>query len=304
MSKWDGIDEFVAVATHRSFNKAADALNLSRTHMSRALAGLEDRLQVRLLNRTTRTVNPTPTGEIFLDHCRRLVAERDEALALVGQTSQPGGQLGITCSVAIGERYIAPIARQMAQEYPRLQINLDLSNRVVDLVSDGFDVAIRTGQLAPSSLIATRVAERRLFTCATPAYLARAGTPATVAALAGHACLVGTASIWHFRTGNGEQLYRPRPHWRCNSGHAVAEAAMSGMGICQLPDFYVQDALRTGTLVAVLSEFSAPAEPIWAVYPGRRHLNPSVTRFIEIVRAELPRRLAAGGHQAQMSPMT
>lgn len=294
MSGWDGIDEFLAVATQQSFSKAARTLGLSRTHMSRAIATLEDRLQVRLLNRTTRTMNLTPTGAIFLEHCRRLVMERDEAIAQVGQTGLPGGELHITCSIALGEHYIAPIARRMARDYPRLKIDLDLSNRVVDMVAEGFDIAIRTGHLPSSSLIATRVAERRSFTCATPAYLARAGTPRTIASLASHDCLVGTASIWHFRSGAGEQLYRPRAHWRCNNGHAVAAAALDGMGICQLPDFYVQDALRSGELVAVLSEFAAPAEPIWAIYPGRRHLTPNVARFLEIVRAELPGRLAAG----------
>jgi DNA-binding transcriptional LysR family regulator len=294
MSKWDGIDEFLAVATHRSFNKAAQALGLSRTHMSRAVAVLEDRLQVCLLNRTTRTMNLTPTGEVFLEHCRRLVLERDDALAQVGRGSQPGGELHITCPTALGEHYIAPIARRMAREYPRVKITLDLNNRVVDMVSEGYDVAIRTGQLSSSSLIATRVAERRLFTCASPAYLARTGIPQTIASLSGHDCLLGTSSIWRFRNGAVEQLYRPSPRWRCNNGHAVAAAALDDMGICQLPDFYVHDALRRGELTAVLSDFDAPAEPIWAVYPGRRHLTPNLTCFLDLVREELPRRLWNG----------
>lgn len=294
MSKWDGIDEFLAVATQRSFHKAAEALGLSRTHMSRSIAALEDRLQVRLINRTTRTMSLTPTGEVFLGHCRRLVLERDEALAQVGEATEPSGELHITCSIALGEHYVAPVARRMAREYPRVRVDLDLSNRVVDLVAEGYDVAIRTGQLSSSSLIATRVAERRQFTCASPAYLARAGVPTTIASLSGHDCLVGTSTIWHFRSGTGEQLFRPRAHWRCNNGHAVASAALEGMGICQLPDFYVREALQAGTLVAVLSQFDAPAEPIWAVYPGRRHLTPNVTRFLDLLREELPRRLATG----------
>lgn len=292
MSRWDGIDEFVAVATYGSFNRAADALKLSRTQASRAIAQLEDRLQVRLFNRTTRTVKLTPTGEIFLEHCRRLVSERDEALAYIGQTGKPGGVFNITCSVGLGERYIAPIARRMAKDHPKVQVNLDLNNRLVDLISEGFDVAIRTGQLASSSLLATRIAERALFTCATPSYLSCFGIPKTIEELTAHACLVGTTSIWHFRVGTGEHLYRPRPHWRCNNGYAVAAAALEGMGICQLPDFYVQDALRAGTLVPVLAEYAAPPEPIWAVYPGRRHLNPNVTYFLESVHKELARRLA------------
>lgn len=294
MSKWQGVDEFVAVATFRSFHRAAQALGLSRTHMSRAVAGLEDRLQVRLLNRTTRTMSLTPTGTVFLEHCQRLVMERDEAIAQVADARQPGGELSITCSTALGEYYIAAIARRMARHYPRLTINLDLNNRVVDLAAEGYDVAIRTGHLAPSSLIATRVAERRFFTCAAPAYLERAGTPQTVASLSGHRCLVGTGAIWHFRDGSREQLYRPRAYWRCNNGKAVADAALEGMGICQLPDFYVRDALASGDLVGVLEAYTAPSEPIWAVYRSKRHLNPNVTRFIDMVRQDLPRLLATG----------
>jgi DNA-binding transcriptional LysR family regulator len=293
VNKWSGFDEFVAVASHKSFKNAADSLNLSRTHVSRAIAELEDRLQVRLLNRTTRKVNLTPTGEIFLENCRRLVAERDEALAQIGEAGQPAGELNITCSTAMGEQFIAPIARQMALEHPRLRVNLDLTNRVVDLVTEGFDVAIRTGHLPSSSLIATRVAERRLCTCASPVYLARSGKPETIASIGGHACLVGTSSLWHFRSQDGEQLYRPRAHWRCNSGHAIVAAAVDGMGICQLPDFYVQKALSDGTLVQILTDFSSPSEPIWAVYPGRRHLAPNVTRFIDLVKFQLPKMLAA-----------
>lgn len=294
MNKWDGIDEFVAVATHRSFIKAAQALGFSRTHMSRAISLLEDRLKVLLLNRTTRSVSPTPTGEIFLEHCRHLIRERDEALAQVGNDGEPRGQLNITCSTALGEHYIAPIARRMAQEYPELQIRLDLSNRIVDMIDEGFDVAIRTGHLASSSLIAKRVAQRSFYTCASPAYLEHAGTPRTVAALSSHKCLIGTSAIWQFRSSGGEQLFRPKGPWRCNNGYVVAKAALEGMGICQLPDFYVRDAMRNGELVGLLSEYSAPAEPIWAVYPAKRHLAPNVVRFLELISTELPAALATG----------
>lgn len=290
-NQWDGIDEFLAVATHGSFVRAAEVMDLSRTHMSRAVALLEDRLRVRLLQRTTRTVKLTAVGEVFLDHCRRLVADRDAAIAQIGETGEPHGDLHVTCSTALGERFVAPIARAVAIEYPQLRIHLDLNNRVVDVVAEGFDLAIRTGHLTPSSLIATRLAERSLFTCAAPAYLEARGAPREPADLAGHDCLVGTSRIWHFRKKGSEHLYRPEPRWHCNNGETILAAALEGMGICQLPDFYVRDALRTGRLVSVLEEYSAPKDPIWAVYPARRHLAPKVRHFVEVLRRQLPRRL-------------
>lgn len=288
MSRWDGIDEFVAVASLRSFARAAQQLGLSRTHMSRAIAGLEDRVQARLLNRTTRVVNPTPAGEVFLEHCKRILAERDEALALVSDKGEPSGELAITCSTALGERFVAPLVRSFALRHPRLRINLDLSNRVIDVVAEGFDLAVRTGHLAASSLVATRIAERRLFTCAAPAYLERHGTPRTIEDLAQHDCLAGTAASWHFSRNGREQLFRPRGRWRCNNGQVILAAAEDGMGVCQLPDFYVGESLRAGRLVAILTEAAPLAEPIWAVYPSRRHLTPKVSLLIDHLRAGLP----------------
>jgi len=290
-TRWDGIEEFLAVATQGSFVRGAAVLRTSRTHMSRAVLELENRLRVRLIHRTTRTVKLTPTGEIFLEHCRRLVSDREAAIAQIGEAGEPHGDLHVTCSIALGERFVAPIARAVAREFPELRIHLDLSNRVVDLVAEGFDLAIRTGKLSSSSLIATRLSERRMFTCAAPEYLASQGTPEAIVDLDRHACLVGTSPLWQFKKADGEHLYRPQPRWHCNNGEAILEAALEGMGICQLPDFYVREGLRSGRLVPVLEQYSAPDDPIWAVYPDRRHLAPKVSHFVKVLRSELPRRL-------------
>lgn len=297
MNSWDGIDEFVAVAASGSFVAAANTLHLSRTHMSRTIAALEDRLQVRLFNRTTRTVRLTAAGELFFEQCQKLVSNRDEAIDIVSEQGDPQGEFAITCSTALGERFIAPLARTFGRRFPKVRIHLDLTNRVVDLVGEGYDLAVRTGHLPTSSLIATRIAERRLYTCAAPAYLARAGTPETLEALDRHDLLVGTSPLWHF-SGNTpentahEVIYKPAGRWRCNSGQVVLAAALDGMGLCQLPDFYVLDALRTGRLVSVLEDHAAPIEPIWAVYPSRRHLSPKVTQFVRLLKTKLPGLLA------------
>jgi len=288
MDGWDGIDEFVAVANTGSFIAGAAALGVSRTHMSRAIARLEDRLKARLLHRTTRIVRLSPTGRIFLEHCNRLVRERDEALALVREQGEPRGDLRITCSIALGERFIAPIARRFAVQHPQLTLFLDLTNRVVDLVAEGCDLAIRTGHLASSNLIATKIASRQFHTCATPAYLARNGRPETVGDLDHHRCLIGSSPLWHFSEGGEERLHRPRPIWSCNNGQAVLDAALEDMGICQLPHFYLSDALQSGRMVPLLEQFAPPGEPIWAVYPDKRHLSPKVRRFVAVLREEFP----------------
>jgi len=289
MDGWDGIDEFVAVARTGSFVEGAAALGVSRTHISRAVARLEDRLKARLLHRTTRTVTLSPTGRIFLDHCTRLIQERDEALALVREQGEPRGVLRVTCSIALGERFIASLARRFAVQHPQLRLFLDLSNRVVDLLGEGYDLAIRTGDMTSSNLIATRIASRQFHTCATPAYLERSGCPETIKDLDRHACLVGSSAAWHFTDKGEVVMYRPDPVWSCNNGEAVLDAVLENMGICQLPDFYLSDALDRGLLRPVLQPYLSPAEPVWAVYPDKRHLSPKVRRFVALLKSELPK---------------
>jgi len=292
MDGWDGIEEFVAVARTGSFIAGAAALGVSRTHMSRALARLEDRLGTRLLHRTTRRVILSPTGRTFLDHCDRLVRERDEAVALVRDQGEPRGDLRITCCVALGERFIAPIARRFAMQHRQLTVYLDVTDRVVDLVAEGYDLGIRTGQLPSSNLIAAKIASRQSRTCAAPAYLECRERPGKITDLDGHDCLTGTTLQWHFSDKGDEILYRPRPVWSCNNGYAILEAALDGMGICQLPNFYLDDAVQSGQLVPILEEFAPPEEPIWAVYPDKRHLSPKVQRFVSVLKDKLPKVMA------------
>ena len=294
-TKWDGIEEFLAVATHSTFSRAAQSMHVSRTHMSRSIAQLEDRLRVRLIHRTTRAVKLTAAGEVFLEHCRQLVADRDAALAEIGESSDPCGDLYVTCSIELGERFVAPIALAVARQFPELRIHLDLSNRLVDLISEGFDVAIRCGNLASSSLlVATRISEHSMFTCATPEYFSSHPSLDAVTDLDHHDCLVGSSQHWHFSRNGEAYLYRPQPRWQCNNGEAILAAALQGMGICQLSDIHVRDYLNSGKLIPVLEKFSPPNDPIWAVYPGRRHIAPKTRHFLEALKMELPHGLRVG----------
>lgn len=287
MSKWDGIDEFVAVAAASSFSGGAKALGKSPTHVSRAIMALEQRVQAQLFHRTTRTVRLTDTGRVFFEHCQRITQERDEAIALICDQGEPQGELRVSCSTAMGERFVAPLLRRFAMRHPGLGLSIELTNRVVDLVGEGFDLAIRTGHVSDPRLSCTRVASRALHTCAAPDYAARAGRPRTVSDLADHECIRGTSATWHFRVDGQDVLHRPRGRFSCNSGHAVMEACIAGLGICQLPDFYILPYLHHGMVELILEDMRPDDEPIWAVYPQRRHLLPKVVHAVDCLRREL-----------------
>lgn len=260
---------------------------MSTTHMSRSVAQLEQRVQAILFHRTTRSVQLTDTGKVFFEHCQRIAQERDEAIATIAERGEPQGLLRVTCSTALGERFIAPLIRRFAMQHQKLSVQIELTNRVVDLVAEGFDLAIRTGRLNDNRLIGTRVASRTLYTCAAPDYLARVGTPRSVDDLTKHECLVGTSSTWQYKVGDKIRYHRPQGRFRCNSGQAVADAAISGFGICQLPEFYVLPHLRHGMLKLILEDFRPNDEPIWAVYPERRHLLPKIQQVIDWMKLEM-----------------
>lgn len=302
MSRWDGIDEFVAVATTGSFTRGAKMVGMSPTHVSRAIMALEQRVGSQLFHRTTRTVRLTDTGRVFFERCERIARERDEAIAAIGESDEPQGELLVTCSSAMGERFVAPIIRRFAMHHPRLSVTIDLSNRIVDLVAEGYDLAVRTGVVDDPRLTATRVAARTLYTCAAPSYLARRGRPGAVGDLAGHECIGGSSATWHFSADGQEVAHPPQGRFRCNSGHAVVEAAISGLGICQLPGFYILPYLKHGMLELVLDDLRPADEPIWAVYPQRRHLLPKVRMVVEALSHELGTAMGSGGAPYLRSP--
>lgn len=296
-ASWDGIEEFVAVATCMGFKPAAQMLNVSTSHVSRAVTKLENAIGAPLLYRTTRKVSLTDTGRTVLSQCEALIRARDELFAVVGGNTEPQGELKITCSTSLGERYISPIVRQFCQDYPKVEITLDLSNRLVDLIAEGFDLAIRTGQLEDSRLISSRVARRQFLVCAAPAYLAANGTPDRLDDLKSHNCIIGSSSNWRFRHGGQHETIRPRGNLKCNSGASVLDALLAGAGIGQLPLFYVAPHLESGELVELFADLRPEPEPIWAVYPQARHLQPKVHLLVDRIRAELQASFETGGTQ-------
>lgn len=291
MNRWEGLDEFVAVAECGQFTAAAEQLGLSSSQVSRQIARLEERLHTRLFYRTTRKVTLTEAGHTFLQHCRRLQDAREEALRAIGDLGdEPKGLLRMTCAVAYGERFIVPLVTAFMARHPRLSVDIELSNRTLDLVQEGFDVAIRLGRLQDSRMLAARLAPRRMYLCASPDYLQRYGRPHSLSELGRHNCLVGSSDVWSFQLDGREASQRVQGNWRCNSGQAVLEATLAGLGLCQLPDYYVLEHLRSGSLVSLLDSHQPPNTAVWALYPQQRHLSPKVRQLIDALRAGLGQR--------------
>ena len=288
MNRWDGLDEFVAVAECGQFAAAGKRLGLSTSQVSRQVARLEERLQTRLFYRSTRRVALTEAGQTFLLHCRRLQDAREEALRAVGDLAgEPKGLLRMTCAVAYGERFIVPLVNQFMSRHSQLRVDIELDNRPLDLLQEGLDLAIRLGRLQDSRLVATRLAPRVMYLCAAPTYLQRAGQPANLSALSEHNCLIGSSDLWHFQEQGREVQVRVAGNWRCNSGQAVLDAALHGVGLCQLPDYYVQTHLRSGALVSLLEHLRPPNTAVWALYPQQRHLSPKVRLLVKHLREGL-----------------
>ena len=288
MNRWEGLDEFVAVAECGQFTAAAERLSLSSSQVSRQIAGMEELLQTRLFYRSTRRVALTEAGQTFLQHCQRLQDAREEALRAVGDLgSEPKGLLRMTCAVAYGERFIVPLVTDFMVLHPQLRVDIELSNRTLDLLHEGLDLAIRLGRLQDSRLVATRLAPRQMYLCAAPAYLQRYGRPHSLSELARHNCLIGSSDLWSFQASGRDSSLRVQGNWRCNSGQAVLEAALRGIGLCQLPDYYVLEHLRSGALVSLLDTQQPPDTAVWALYPQQRHLSPKVRQLVEFLKQGL-----------------
>ena len=304
-NRWEGIDEFVAVAECSQFTAAAERLGVSSSHISRQVARLEERLQTRLLYRSTRKVTLTEAGQTFLQHCQRLQDAREEALRAVGDLgSEPKGLLRMTCAVAYGERFIVPLVTDFMLQHPQLRVDIELSNRTLDLLHDGLDLAIRLGRLQDSRLVATRLAPRQMYLCAAPAYLQRYGRPHSLSELARHNCLIGSSDLWSFQASGRDSSLRVQGNWRCNSGQAVLEAALRGIGLCQLPDYYVLEHLRSGALVSLLDNQQPPDTAVWALYPQQRHLSPKVRQLVDFLKQGLAQRSEYRHKPARNGPAT
>lgn len=290
MDRLLAIEAFCKVVELGSFARAAERLEVSTSAVSRHVRDLETHLEARLLHRTTRRISLTEAGQSFYERSLQLLADLDEAESSVrAATVVPRGSLKLTCGVTFGERYLAPAIAEFAARHPQLLFDLDLSDRAVDLVDEGFDLAIRIGSIGQQGLVSRRIGWTRIVCCASPAWLARAVTvPAEPAELADLECLTYThipvPNTWHFESRDGAtHTVRIPPRHRANNGRMLVELALLGLGIAIEPDFIVAPDVRAGRLVRLLPDFELPRSPIAAVYPSRRHLSAKVRAFVDFL---------------------
>lgn len=280
--KWQGINEFVAVAETQSFSLAAKNLNISTAQVSRQISALEKRLKVKLFYRTTRKVSLTQEAQLFYQHCRHLLDSLDTAeQAITNLQSSPQGKIKLTVPVTYGEQKILPLVNDFVALHNEIEVTTELTNHRVDLIDGGFDIAIRLGQLQDSTLIAKRLSQRFNYVCATEDYLQTHGQPHSLSELKHHNCLLGTRDYWRFIEQGKEKAVRVNGNLRCNSGLSLVDAALKNIGIVQLPDYYVQTYIESGQLMTILDQFREPAEGIWAVYPQNRYMSPKIRLLID-----------------------
>jgi DNA-binding transcriptional LysR family regulator len=295
MDRIDNVAVFAEVAERGSFSGAAKHLNRSAAAVTRAVAELEARLGVRLLNRTTRAVRVTEAGQRFLVGARRVLADLAEIeQGAAGQGQAPRGELRVTAPIVFGRRHVLPLVTDFLARYPQVSVRLSLLDRPVDLVEDGLDVAIRIGALADSSAIAARVGAMRRIAVAAPAYLKRRGRPETPADLGQHDVIAfaGLDRVERWRFANGAEA-RIKPRLIVNTAEAALDAAVAGFGITRVLSYQAVDALSDRRLIRVLREHEAGATPVHVVHPEGHHTPPKLRAFLDAVVPGLRRRCGA-----------
>ncbi|MBE9125016.1 MULTISPECIES: LysR family transcriptional regulator [unclassified Coleofasciculus] len=294
MSRQEDLEVFVKVVQSGSLAKAAEELQLNPSAVSRRISHLEKRLGVRLLNRTTRSLSLTEVGERYLNRCLRILEEIEEAEREAQQHSNElQGTLRISCSTYFAHRFLLAKISRFLKQNAQVSIELMLTDDVVDLVSDRIDVAIRIGELADPSLVAKKLISDRRILCASPQYLDRYGIPQTPDDLVHHRCLSlnaqkTTLNQWRFRDKSGLREIQVRGNFQVNSGQALYEVLLTGLGIGRVTQFLAHRELASGQLVRLLEEYEEDNEVgIYAVFPSRHYLLPKVQCFVEFLQKSL-----------------
>lgn len=288
MDKFAEMQTLVAVVELGSFVKAAEVLGVSKAAVSRHLGQLEARLGVRLLHRTTRRMSLTEEGEVFYARCKTLLTEVDEAEAEVTERGgEAVGQVRINAPLTFGVLYLAELWGAFKAMHSRVALDVTLADRVIDLVEEGYDLAVRIGELPGSSLIARKLATTRLVLCASPQYLAHAGIPHRPDELVQHAVLAYSyfdrGDEWPFEGPDGPVTIKVRPTMRTNNGDTCRTGALLHQGIVLQPTFLVGSDIAAGRLVEILPQYRSLEMDIHAVYPTRRHVSPKVRLLIDFL---------------------
>jgi len=292
MDKYQEMRVFTAVVDAASFVGAGDALNMSKAAVSRHVSDLEQRLGVRLMHRTTRKLSLTSEGEAFLARSREILASIEASEAELSTRSvTASGLLKISVPVSFGIRHLAPLWSEFLSAHPQVTLDVQLADRVIDLVDEGFDLAVRIARLPDSSLISRQLASTRLVLCAAPSYLQRRGTPAHPRELAQHDVmgysLMAMGDQWQFTGPDGPVSAKVRPRMWTNNGDSCVAASLAGAGIQLQPTFLIDQELASGQLVEILPQFRSAELGIYAVYPSRKFVLPKVRVLVDFLASKL-----------------
>lgn len=292
MDRFSELEAFVAVVDEESFSEAARRLGVSKSYVSKRISALEERLGAVLLQRTTRQLQLTDVGATFYERCVRVLEELDEAECVVNalQTT-PRGTLRVSAPVSFGVRYLSPLVAEFMRTYPDMSVELVCSDRTVNLIEEGFDMAVRIGELEDSTLRARKLAEVSRVVCASPEYIAAAGWPQRPEDLSDHNCLLYSyqrgGPSWSFepaRGGGGTSHVKVSGTLTANHGDVLLDAALRGVGVALLPEFFAREAIARGELIRLLPEWcNQGAGGVWAIYPEQRHLALKVRLFVDLL---------------------
>ncbi|WP_150608652.1 LysR family transcriptional regulator [Pandoraea cepalis] len=289
MDRLRAFEVFVTVVSRGGFGRAAEAISTSPANVTRYVNELEAHLGTRLLNRTSRTLSLTEGGETLYARCKSILDDVAETEGLVSSAAvEPRGRLRINAPVSFGIQYLAPLWPRFTQTYPGIELDVALIDRVVDIVDEGYDLAIRISRAGPTSHAARKLATSQNILCASPAYLDRVGRPTVPADLITHRCIgytyAATGDEWQLIDGGGKtHAVRVDCHMHTNNGDTARAAALAGQGIIWQPTFLIGNDLRAGTLVQVLPDYRLPEIDILAMYPSRRHLSARVRVMIDFL---------------------
>jgi DNA-binding transcriptional LysR family regulator len=291
MDKFKQIEAFVQAIEKGSMARAAMEQNITPVMLGRRINALEKRLCVKLLHRTTRHLTLTEQGTVYLDHCRKLLAELDHADKIISEGRHKAtGHLIVSAPAAYGRKHVAPHAPAFLAANPEVQISFNLTDRVVDLVREGYDLSIRIGGAIDPNFVAVKLASNRRVVCATPAYLKRHGIPRTLEDLADHNCLAfnlqgGQQRGWYFQQNGKPVTIKVTGNLDCNDGELLHRWACEGLGLGWRSTWEIQSELASGQLVTVLDEFELDNYDIMAVYPQQRHLPAKIRFFIDALKS-------------------
>lgn len=293
MSRTDPLQTFVSVVRARNFSTAAESLGITPSAVSKQISGLEERLGVRLLNRTTRSVSPTEAGQMFYQHCENILDSISEAEKLVTDFDDtPRGRLRITAMSNFGRKELARIFSDFSDKYPDISFDLHISDRPLDIVKEGYDFALRIGSLEDSRLIAKPVAEQRIVICASPEYLKEWGTPQNLSEVLNHRILIVANAEYarinwlrQFEKEHNFSLANIERKLTVNDIDLIYEACLAGMGITALPTYIADKHIKNGELVRLFSDMDIPVRTIKVVFPQNRYLASKSRAFLDFITA-------------------